>query len=93
MSSAPDYYMIMGVAPDADSESIRIAYRNMARRLHPDVNHNPGAATQFRDVTSAYAVLNDPIERQKYDVLTRRPSVPKRRQMALLLGRLLAALR
>lgn len=72
MSSAPDYYMIMGVAPDADSESIRIAYRSMARRLHPDVNHNPGAATQFRDVTSAYAVLNDPIERQKYDMSRRR---------------------
>ena len=55
MNPTKDLYSILGVPPNALSDDIRTAYRQAARRLHPDVNANPGAATQFwreDDVTS-----------------------------------------
>ena len=63
----PDLYQMLGVSPHASPEDIRAAYRSLARRFHPDANHNPGAATQFKSIASAYGILNDPLERQNYD--------------------------
>lgn len=75
MSNAQDLYAVLGVPPHGSSEDIRSAYRALARRLHPDVNQNPGAANQFRDIAAAYSILEEPIERQKYDNARKREGV------------------
>jgi Ca-activated chloride channel homolog len=72
MNPTQDLYGILGVPPNALSDDIRAAYRQAARRLHPDVNANPGAATQFRDIAAAHEVLGDPMAREKYDQARRK---------------------
>jgi len=64
----PDYYTMLGVAPDATTADIKKAYRRLARQHHPDRNHgDPEAAARFRDITDAYDTLTDPARRQAYD--------------------------
>lgn len=63
-----DYYAILNVRRDASEEEIRKAYRELARKHHPD--KNPGDATapaKFRRVTTAYEVLRDARQRGPYD--------------------------
>jgi curved DNA-binding protein len=63
-----DLYGVLGVSRDADEEKIRKAYRQLARRYHPDVN--PGdkeAEESFKAISEAYAVLSDPERRRNYD--------------------------
>src|SRR5258708_9815358 len=67
MNPAQDLYAILGLTLGASGDDSRSAYRVAARRFHPDVNHNAGAATQFRDIAAAYEVLGDPIARDQYD--------------------------
>ncbi|MCS6871963.1 MAG: VWA domain-containing protein [Anaerolineae bacterium] len=62
-----DLYAVLGVSPEAFEDDIRRAYRAAARRLHPDVNPHRGAASQFREITAAYEVLGDAVERARYD--------------------------
>lgn len=63
----PNLYQMLGVSPQAGPEDIRAAYRALARRFHPDTNSNPGASAQFKNIAAAYGILNDPLERRKYD--------------------------
>src|SRR5579871_4357060 len=65
-------YDLLGVAPNADADEVRRAYRSLARLLHPDVNGAPDAAARFTEISQAYAVLNDPARRTTYDA-GRRP--------------------
>jgi curved DNA-binding protein len=65
--AARDYYEVLGVARTAGQEEIQRAYRVLARRYHPDLNTDPGAAARFREVTEAYEVLSDPAQRARYD--------------------------
>src|SRR3954447_21535106 len=65
--SQPDLYAVLGVSRDADAETIKKAYRKLARQLHPDVNPHPGAAARFQEVGRAYEVLGDPQKRAAYD--------------------------
>ncbi len=92
-TSGQDLYLALGVPPQAHPEDIRNAYRGLARRLHPDKNANPGAETQFKDIAEAYTILNDPMERQKYDTRRQRDSgtnyftlrvTPSQRSLAVL---------
>jgi molecular chaperone DnaJ len=63
-----DYYEILGVARDADSEDIKKAYRKLAMKYHPD--RNPGdreAEEKFKEASEAYEVLRNGEKRQIYD--------------------------
>ncbi len=62
-----DLYDLLGVARDADADAIKKAYRRLARQLHPDVNPDPAAQEQFKQVTAAYEILSDPQKRAAYD--------------------------
>ncbi len=63
-----DYYEVLGVSKGSDDASIKKAYRQMAKKYHPDMN--PGdkeAEAKFKEVNEAYAVLSDPEKKQIYD--------------------------
>jgi molecular chaperone DnaJ len=64
---ARDYYEVLGVGRTADADTIRQAYRRLARELHPDVSDAPEAEERFRELTSAYTVLSEPGARRLYD--------------------------
>lgn len=68
MNVLQDLYAILGTPSTATPEDIRRAYRQAARRFHPDVNKHAGAASQFKDIAAAYEVLSDPKLRTQYDV-------------------------
>jgi molecular chaperone DnaJ len=63
-----DLYDTLGVARDADGDTIKKAYRKLARQLHPDVNPDPASADRFKEVSAAYEVLSDPEKRRMYDL-------------------------
>lgn len=62
-----DWYDILGVARDASQDEIKRAYRNLARRLHPDVNKAADAQARFTEVQEAYDVLSDEKRKAAYD--------------------------
>jgi len=62
-----DYYAQLGVGRDADADSIKRAYRRLARQYHPDVNKDPGAEDRFKEIGRAYEVLSDPQTKGRYD--------------------------
>lgn len=66
-NTARDYYEVLGIPRTADGETIRQAYRRLARELHPDVSAEPKAEERFRELTGAYTVLSDPSARSLYD--------------------------
>lgn len=66
---AGDFYETLGVPRNADEKEIKKAYRNLARKYHPDVCKEPGAEARFKDINEAYSVLSDPQKRAQYDQL------------------------
>lgn len=64
-----DYYEILGVSKDASAQTIKSAYRKLARKYHPDVNKAPDAQAKFKDINEAYEVLGDENKRKRYDQL------------------------
>lgn len=67
MEAAADYYATLRVDPEAEAAAIRLAYRDLMRRYHPDVNGSEEAAAKAKAINEAYACLRDPIERAAYD--------------------------
>ena len=68
-SSRPDYYALLGVEPDADSEAIRTAFRALAKQHHPDTSEaaSPESTELFIRIQEAYDVVGDPERRAQYD--------------------------
>jgi len=62
-----DYYSILGVTPEDDKQSIKKAYRRLARKYHPDVSTEHNAEHNFKEVSEAYEVLGDDDKRAEYD--------------------------
>jgi curved DNA-binding protein CbpA len=72
-----DYYAALGVAPDADHEVIKAAFRALAKKYHPDTAADPVAANaRFREINEAHSVLSNPEARAEYD----RPLSPHRQE-------------
>jgi curved DNA-binding protein CbpA len=61
-----DLYAVLGIASNAEQETIRSAYRILARRYHPDTGSG-SSAEKFRQITEAYETLTDPSRRAVYD--------------------------
>lgn len=63
-----DYYEVLGVPRDASEAEIKRAFRELARRYHPDVNADDSAAEgRFKEINEAYATLSDDRTRGRYD--------------------------
>lgn len=61
------YYHILGVSKDASQNQINHAYRELAKKYHPDINHAPGAGKKFTKINQAYSVLGNKHKRAQYD--------------------------
>ncbi len=62
-----DYYSTLGVNKGASDDEIKSAYRQMAKKYHPDLNKTPEAAEKFKEINEAYSVLSDKQKRANYD--------------------------
>ena len=62
-----DYYEILGVAKDASEADIKRAYRKLAAKYHPDVNHEADAEEKFKEINEAHEILCDEEKRARYD--------------------------
>jgi molecular chaperone DnaJ len=67
MTVSRDYYEVLGVPRDADTKTIKNAFRQLARRYHPDTSTEPDAEQRFKEIAEAYGVLSDPARRVSYD--------------------------
>ncbi len=68
MDRPENFYAILGVPLDADADMLKRAYRQLARRYHPDLA-GPGSEVEMKRINRAYAVLSDPEQRRNYDTV------------------------
>jgi len=62
-----DYYEVLGISKSASKDDIRSAYRQLARKYHPDVSKDPDAEAKFKEINEAAQVLSDDEKRSLYD--------------------------
>ena len=62
-----NYYEILGVTRKTPIDEIKLSYRQLAKKYHPDTNKTPEAEEKFKDVNEAYATLTNEEKRKKYD--------------------------
>jgi len=75
-----DYYTILEISPNSDPTTIKKAYKDLSRRVHPDKNKNdPNAAKKFQTVRKAFEVLSDPKAKEAFDNLIRARIARKKR--------------
>src|SRR5450432_3953709 len=65
--SKRDYYEVLGIGKAAGDQEIKGAYRELAKRFHPDRNPEEGAEEKFKEASEAYSVLSDAQKRATYD--------------------------
>lgn len=66
-AKSQNHYEVLGLWRDASPADVRRAYRRLALRNHPDVNHDQAAAERFRVIQNAYDVLSNPVRRARFD--------------------------
>ena len=65
---AADYYKVLGIDRKAGEKEVRTAFRKLARKYHPDVNHGQADASErFKEINEAHEVLSNPESRRLYD--------------------------
>jgi hypothetical protein len=79
---ASDLYTVLGLTREADQATITASYRKLLFEFHPDHNSSPQAAAKTAEITGAYKVLGDPVQRARYDATLGAPpkslqSVPR----------------
>lgn len=62
-----DYYGVLGVSKDADVKQIKEAYKELAKKYHPDTSSEENAEDRMKEINEAYSTLQDPQKRQQYD--------------------------
>ncbi|HHT96528.1 MAG TPA: molecular chaperone DnaJ [Clostridiales bacterium] len=68
MTDKRDYYEILGVSKSASDDELKKAFRQLAKKYHPDVNPgNKEAEAKFKEIQEAYAVLSDSDKKRQYD--------------------------
>lgn len=67
LSSAADFYKLLGISRSASHKEIKKAYRSKSLEFHPDKNKSEGAADQFSEIARAYEVLSDETLKEVYD--------------------------
>ena len=67
MAGKKDVYETLGINKNASADEIKQAYRKMAKKYHPDLNHEPGADEKFKEVQEAYDILSDSNKKALYD--------------------------
>lgn len=68
MDRPENYYSILGVPVDVDNDTLKRAYRQLARRYHPD-HAGEGSEVEMKRINRAYAILSDPEKRRNYDTV------------------------
>ncbi|MBI5871466.1 molecular chaperone DnaJ [archaeon] len=64
---AKDYYKILGISKNASQEEIKKAYRELAKKYHPDLNKETSSKERMQEINEAYSILGDPQKRANYD--------------------------
>lgn len=64
-----DYYKDLGVDREATPDEIKKAYRQLARKFHPDLNKDKSSEARFKEINEANEVLSDAEKRKAYDEL------------------------
>ena len=68
ITAEPNYWSLLGVSPECDSDELKSAFRKEARKWHPDLNKNDiNAEERFKLINQAYAILSDPKKRREWE--------------------------
>ncbi len=75
-----DYYQILEVDKDSSFEDIRISYKKLAKKYHPDISNEENAQEKFKEINEAYDVLSDEEKKHQYDSFYNRSYNPYYKQ-------------
>jgi len=82
MTDPMGYYALLGVQPGSSPETIKRAYRELAKKYHPDARDG-GSSSQFRAINEAYVILIDPKRRADYDAIIQPAEPPPKQSKAI----------
>lgn len=67
MENKRNYYDVLGINKNSNSDEIKMAYRKLAKKYHPDVSKEKNAESKFKEIGEAYEILSDPNKKRIYD--------------------------
>ena len=81
MSGEKNPYSVLGISSDATQDQIKKAYRDLAKKHHPDMNRgNKSSEEKFKEIQHSYEILSDPEKRKSYDMFGRSSSSDRSQQ-------------